>query len=113
MACSTPNGCRSRRGRQPSTTRLRRPRREGAARSEHANDSPKAAEAECAEGRTAPRISLGKIEDQIADVRYTTAAEAFYPDWIETNPGAKIMTLCLVTMRNGFMVIGDSCPMSP
>lgn len=79
--------------------------------SEHANESLKAAEAECAEGRTAPRISLGKMEDAIVDVAYTTASKAFY-DGDPVNPGSYYMTLCLVTMRNGFMVIGDSCPMS-
>lgn len=75
----------------------------------HANESLKAAEAECAEGRTAPRISLQTMEDAIESVHYTTADRAFGSAPVAETRHA---TLCMIRMRNGFMVFGHSAPMS-
>lgn len=72
------------------------------------NESLQAAEKECAEGRTAPRISLNDIVGAIRDTHYTTADLALgIVDW-----DLAILTLCILKMKNGFIVIGKSAPMS-
>ncbi len=72
-------------------------------------------EAECAAGRTAPRVSLADIERNIDTVLYFSgadAAQAFgatkgYPASFE------VLTICLVALHNGFTIIGKSAPASP
>jgi hypothetical protein len=53
-----------------------------------------------AKGLTAPRLTPAAIDAQIAD-------EAFY-----VFPGTT-MTVCALTLRNGFIVIGESAAASP
>lgn len=67
-------------------------------------------EAECAAGRTAPRVSLADIEAAIAGEYSFTADQA-----IGVAPGLPsldVLTICLIVMRNGFTVIGKSAPAS-
>jgi hypothetical protein len=66
-------------------------------------------EAECAEGRSAPRVSLADIGEAMGPVIYVTGEQA---------TGVKItalsvLTLCFVVMKNGFTVIGKAAPASP
>ncbi len=64
----------------------------------------------CAEGRTAPRVSLQDIESSIAAVHYRSGAECIG----HTNASIlRILTVCFVIMENGFIVIGKAAPASP
>jgi Phage protein (N4 Gp49/phage Sf6 gene 66) family len=73
-------------------------------------------EAECAAGRTAPRVSLRDIESAIAEQYYFTAAEALngldgvparsHDDQLDT------LTICLVVLKNGWTQIGKAAPAS-
>lgn len=81
----------------------------------------KATEAECAEGRTAPRVSLADIEANIIRTIYLTGEEAaliFDPYSARSGLDPEIesltvLTICLVVTRNGFTLIGKSAPASP
>lgn len=82
--------------------------------------SLEATETECAANATAPRVSLADIEAAIDRTYFTTADRAV--EFAETSgrpllnaevKGLGLLTLCLVVMRNGFIVIGKSAPASP
>lgn len=101
------------------------------------NESLKAAEAECATGRTAPRVTLDMIKARIENVVFVmgsdlidTARESVYPNVPDNlEPSEKmdrqqvvyngamkrgeVLTICLMTLHNGFMVLGKSAPASP
>jgi hypothetical protein len=51
------------------------------------------------ETKVAPRVTEAWIKDHIAEVEY-----------VET---AKLLTICIITMGNGFMVVGVSAAASP
>ncbi|MDE2468688.1 MAG: hypothetical protein KGL35_08085 [Bradyrhizobium sp.] len=82
-------------------------------------------EARCAEGRTAPRVSLADIEQEIGRVYWITGEQAVhlatagqsYRRHVVTPHTAcdplSVLTLCLIVMCNGFVVIGKSAPASP
>jgi hypothetical protein len=57
----------------------------------------------------APRVALADIEAAIAGTIYATGAEAF---GASPHEPLSILTLCAVTMKNGFTVIGKSAPAS-
>lgn len=87
-------------------------------------------EAECAKGRTAPRVSLSDIEANIAYQAAFTAAAAIAVlssaqaiqsvdgniDLIvgntamSTPPALDVLTIHLIVLRNGFTIIGKSAP---
>jgi hypothetical protein len=75
-----------------------------------------ATEKECAEGRTAPRVSLDDIEAAIAGVFYRQGDE-FLDRRIEISgelrTSVATLTIALVVLNNGFTVIGKSAPASP
>lgn len=72
--------------------------------------SLEATEAECAVGRTAPRVSLQNIKDAIAVEHYVTGSEAVgHSDW----PALDVLTICFIVMRNGFTIIGKAAPAAP
>jgi hypothetical protein len=54
---------------------------------------------ESAENATAPRVSLASMEAKIVRASYVL------------HEG--ILTLCILKMRNGFYVVGESAPASP
>ena len=69
----------------------------------------------------APRVSLAEleasiaeIEASIAEVYYTTGAralrEVLEPEHIKS---LRALTICLVVMKNGYIVLGKSVPASP
>jgi hypothetical protein len=69
---------------------------------------------------TAPRVRLTDIEDYIFGVFYQTGDHlldhsdirvAAYKD-TELYERARLMTVCTIMMKNGFMVIGHSTPAS-
>lgn len=80
-------------------------------------ESLRATEAECAEGRTAPRVSLADIEANIADAHFFRASEALNAlqpgaDYAQVSNPLAVLTICLLVTRNGFTIIGKSAPAS-
>lgn len=75
-----------------------------------------ATEAECAAGRTAPRVSLDDIKANITCVAYITGdrlvayAEASGTTGGVLSPSLNVLTVCLLVLRNGFTIIGKSAP---
>lgn len=58
----------------------------------------------------APRVSLADIEAAIKR-RYDTTADRAIP---ESAPDSlKLLSICILEMKNGFIVIGKSAPASP
>lgn len=82
------------------------------------SESLEKTEAECAEGRTAPRVKLSDIEASMDHVLYATA-DKLLPEVTEAGSGEdraylplRLLTLCIVVMTNGFTIIGKSAPAS-
>lgn len=61
----------------------------------------------------APRVSLAMIESSIAFECTMTADKVLKGTPGENDDAFKILTVCLMRMRNGFTVIGKSAPASP
>lgn len=66
----------------------------------------------------APRVALDDIKAAIASEFYFTggeAARAFDPGTAREAKGSPLdpLTICVMTMKNGFSVIGKSAPASP
>lgn len=72
--------------------------------------SLEATEKECAAGATAPRVSLADIEHAIA-ARYDLTADKAVGD-VPVIDSLRLLSLCILVMRNGFIVIGKSAPAS-
>jgi hypothetical protein len=68
-------------------------------------------------GLTAPRVSLAQVEGTIAGEYYFTAEQAIQgaagPQGAPTFPGLAVLTFCVLVLRNGFVVTGESAPASP
>lgn len=69
-------------------------------------------EAECAAGRTAPRVSLDDIKANIAAMTTFRGGDAFDPDQAAAHPSLNVLTICILVLRNGFTIIGKSAPAS-
>lgn len=72
-----------------------------------------------AKGLTAPRITMTDIEENIASEHYFTAAQGvfgshpgFDPQPVVPAPLA-LLTFCILVLRNGFTVTGESACASP
>jgi len=81
-------------------------------------DSLRATEAECAAGRTAPRVSLADIEANIvwegsASGVQATSQTAGKGDFGPAFASLAVLTIHAIVLRNGFTVIGKSAPASP
>ncbi len=62
---------------------------------------------------TAPRVSLAEMESKIEREDYFTAGEVILgSEQHEAHP-LDLLTICILTMNNGFTVIGKSAPASP
>lgn len=75
-----------------------------------------ASEALSAKGATHPRVSLADMNDGIASEHYINAGEAIQATSVDGIPPlhpVSLMTICFLTMRNGFVVLGKSAPASP
>lgn len=59
----------------------------------------------------APRVALADIEDKIKAEYSFTADKALFDCPIMDE--CKILTICVIVMKNGFVVIGKSAPASP
>lgn len=78
-------------------------------------DGLRATEADCAAGRTAPRVSLADIEATIIYEESIIAGDVVNaasrpPEAIDS---LSVLTIHLIVLRNGFTVIGKSAPASP
>jgi hypothetical protein len=80
-----------------------------------ANESLIAAEAECAAGRTAPRVSLDDIEANIAETHYLLGIQAVNAagQGFSEFQNLDTLTICLVVTQAGFVIVGKSAPASP
>lgn len=72
-----------------------------------------------AKGKTAPRVTLADIEANIASEHYFTAQEGvfgshpgFDPQPV-IPPALGLLTFCVLVLRNGFTVTGESACASP
>ena len=69
-----------------------------------------------AKGLTSPRVTLSDIGRSIVSEHYFTANEGVYGAEVEEAvppPQLKLLTFCVLVLRNGFMVTGESACVSP
>jgi len=70
-------------------------------------------EALSAKGATHPRVSLADMNDAIASENYINAGAACAQLGQPVPEPLTLMTICFLTMKNGFTVLGKSAPASP
>lgn len=75
-----------------------------------------------AKGLTAPRITPADIEANIAEEVYFTGNDGFFGAWVSSTKGPRescchdalnLLTFCVLVLRNGFTVTGESACASP
>ena len=66
-----------------------------------------------AKGLTAPRVTPADIEANIAAEHYFTAGAALTAMQHPTDDSFNLLTFCLIKLRNGFTVTGESACASP
>jgi len=67
-----------------------------------------------AKGLTAPRITPEALQANIASEHYFTAADGAFAVTRElSNPELALLTFCVLILRNGFTVTGESACASP
>ncbi|MBU9184368.1 hypothetical protein KTD12_20085 [Burkholderia multivorans] len=72
-----------------------------------------------AKGKTAPRVTPDDVEAVIAETHYFTADDGVYGasivDGTEngSTPALSLLTFCVLVLRNGFTVTGESACASP
>ncbi|GAA0809522.1 Gp49 family protein [Cupriavidus gilardii] len=78
-----------------------------------------------AKGKTAPRVTPADVEANIASEHYFTAAEGVFGAEVEASKGESLyrettvpaplalLTFCVLVLRNGFTVTGESACASP
>jgi hypothetical protein len=64
-------------------------------------------------GLTAPRVTPQRIEDVIAEEYVFTAASALKGTPGESSQACGLLTLCVLVLKNGFTVTGESACASP
>lgn len=77
------------------------------------SESLDATEALGARGATHPRVSLDDIKEAIATENYFTAADAARALGQPFNEAMGLLTLCIITTKSGFVLVGKSAPASP
>jgi hypothetical protein len=85
-------------------------------------DSLQVTDAQSAAVAVAPRVTLDDIKAAIEGTFYTTGTDALRHGTWSTAPDSGVgnvldaltrFTICVLVMRNGFVVIGKSAPASP
>lgn len=76
------------------------------------SDALIATEKECAQGRTAPRVSLDDIVNNIGAEYHFTADKAIDAG-VPHVPSLALLSICILVLNNGFSIIGKSAPASP
>lgn len=64
-------------------------------------------------GLTAPRVTPADIQGAIASEHYFTATDALVGHWQATPSALDRLTFCVLVLRNGFTVTGESACASP
>lgn len=77
------------------------------------SESLKATEAYSAARATHPRVSLDDMKAKIAAENYFTVGDAARALGQPAMDALDLLTVCVLTMRNGFTVIGKAAPASP
>ena len=77
------------------------------------SDALQAAEALSASNATHPRVSLADMTQAIAQVDYLNLGDAIERTGDSASAPSFLMTLCAITLKNGFVVLGKSAPASP
>lgn len=62
---------------------------------------------------TAPRVTLDALHANIAGENYFTLGAACEALGQPAPAGAHVFTVCVLTLKNGFIVLGESAPASP
>lgn len=62
---------------------------------------------------TAPRVTFADVQANIAGENYFTVGAACNALGQPAPAGSEVVTLCILTLKNGFMVIGEAAPASP
>lgn len=81
--------------------------------------SVEATDKRAAENATHPRISLAMIKAEIQNEAYMTGdtfishAVTVHNASKSTNPHTKVLTICMCSLKNGWIVLGKSAPASP
>lgn len=70
-------------------------------------------EQELKERAVAPRVTLESLEASIAAENYINAGQAAEALGQPATQSAHLLTLCILTMKNGFTVVGQSACASP
>ncbi len=73
--------------------------------------SLESADKECAAVAVAPRVSLEDIKRKIESEYHTTAYDAF-PQYYDRPEALKLLSICVLVLKNGFTIIGKSAPAS-
>lgn len=76
------------------------------------SESLKATEVECAEGRTAPRVSLADLEANVLATHSFVAADAIGALGDSAHKSLELLSICLLVTKNGFTLVGKSAPAS-
>ena len=72
-----------------------------------------------AKGLTAPRVTPADIEANIVSSHYFTAEDGTFGAYhrtgeeVEVNPALQLLTFCVLVLKNGFTVTGESACASP
>lgn len=66
-----------------------------------------------AKGKTAPRLTPQMIDDTIAAEYYFNAHEAVTNNGMPTVDALKVLTLCVLVLKNGYILTGESACASP
>lgn len=66
-----------------------------------------------AKGLSAPRVTPQRIEEVLVGEYYFTAANALKGTPGESVESLKLLTFCVLTLKNGFTVTGESACASP
>ena len=72
-----------------------------------------------AKGLTAPRVTLADIEANIAQCHYFTADDGVHcvyqggPEYQASDANLKLLTFCVLILKNGYTVHGSSACASP
>jgi hypothetical protein len=70
-------------------------------------------------GLTAPRVTPADIESNIAQEHYFTVGDALKakyqggPEYQATSAAVDLLTFCVIVLKNGFTVTGESACASP
>jgi len=66
-----------------------------------------------AKGLTAPRVTPQDIEDNITEEVYFSPGELVQPESNRASSPLSLLTFCVLVLRNGFTVTGESACASP